>query len=81
MDSEATHTLFFSQELGFCRKILDHVEGKDADDDCKESFEDEDPPPAFQATNSVHLRKGHGERGRSLREITTNFLDSGSQET
>lgn len=53
-----TSTILGGQEFGFGGEVVDHPEGKGGDDDGDETLEDEDPPPALEAGNAVHVLNG-----------------------
>lgn len=48
-------SLGFGQELGRLGKVVDGEEGDDCHYNGQDAFKDEDPAPAFVATNTVHL--------------------------
>ena len=47
--------LLGGQKFGSVGVVKQHPEGRGSDDDCGDTFEDEDPLPSMVTSNTVHL--------------------------
>jgi hypothetical protein len=48
------------EEAGRLGEVEEEKVGGDGDDDCDDALEDEDPAPALETTDAVHLGDGEG---------------------
>lgn len=57
-------SLFLGEEASGLGKVVEEEIGGDGDNDGYDSFEDENPAPAFQAANAVHFADGESQEAR-----------------
>lgn len=52
-----------------CRVVGDKKVGHQGDNDCQETFDDEDPPPTIQTPNTSHVRNSVGKYTYAQRHL------------
>lgn len=72
--AEDAGAIVVGEEFGFVGEVVDHPVGCDADENGRQSFEDENPCPSRFPAYTVHLSNGRGE------ETTERASDCGSGE-